>query len=276
MKPLLVQLPNGLKIFGLNQIELGFLYREIFERKVYFKHGITLQQGHCVFDVGANVGLFSLLVTDQVKDLNLYAFEPIPEIFQVLQLNQAAHFPKAQLLNCGLSQVAKTATLIYYPNCSGWSTLYPDEQQVRESLYAYAKHSKQGLLTTTLAKILPGVHRSIFDQIANRLFGGRQPVSCPLQTLSQVIAEQRVSQIDLLKIDVEGSELDVLLGIQTADWPKIRQIVLEVQAGHNRLERIVSLLSAQGFQVRVEQEPELRNTGYYQIYARRSPSEAGI
>ena len=35
-------------------------------------------------------------------------------------------------------------------------------------------------------------------------------------------------KIDLLKIDVEKGELEVLNGIEDADWPRIHQIVMEV------------------------------------------------
>jgi hypothetical protein len=44
---------------------------------------------------------------------------------------------------------------------------------------------------------------------------------CELRTLSDVIAEHRIERIDLLKVDVEKSELDVLEGIRAEDWPKI-------------------------------------------------------
>ena len=39
-------------------------------------------------------------------------------------------------------------------------------------------------------------------------------VSAQLRTLSSVIAEEGIDRIDLLKINVEKSELDVLLGLE--------------------------------------------------------------
>ena len=39
-----------------------------------------------------------------------------------------------------------------------------------------------------------------------------------LTTLSDVLREENVTRIDLLKIDVEKSEMDVLLGIDEQDW----------------------------------------------------------
>jgi len=56
-----VKLPNGKKIFCLNQHEVQVVYQEV---KTYLKNGIELHEGDTVFDVGANIGLFTLLVDD--------------------------------------------------------------------------------------------------------------------------------------------------------------------------------------------------------------------
>ncbi len=36
--------------------------------------------------------------------------------------------------------------------------------------------------------------------------------------------------MDLLKVDVEGAELDVLRGVDPQDWARIRQVVVEVRS----------------------------------------------
>jgi FkbM family methyltransferase len=51
---------------------------------------------------------------------------------------------------------------------------------------------------------------------------------CALCTLSEVLAQQHLAHVDLLKIDVEGAELDVLRGVLPADWPRIRQVPASV------------------------------------------------
>src|SRR4030095_11115653 len=53
-------LPNGLPVYLQNRGEAEFVYREIFEDDSYSRNGITLEEGACVFDVGANIGLFSI------------------------------------------------------------------------------------------------------------------------------------------------------------------------------------------------------------------------
>lgn len=77
--------------------------------------------------------------------------------------------------------------------------------------------------------------------------------------------------MDLLKIDVERAELAVLHGISDSDWPRIRQIVLEVHDIDGRLAEVKRLLSeSAGFQVlAVEQDINLRGSTLYNIYAAR-------
>jgi acyl carrier protein len=98
-------------------------------------------------------------------------------------------------------------------------------------------------------------------------------VTAQLRTLSSMIAEEGIDRIDLLKVNVEKSELDVLLGLGAGDWPKIRQMVIEVDKREN-LEPITTMLEQQGFDVQVEQDPLLKKTELCYVYAIR-PTAAG-
>ncbi|HEV3050216.1 MAG TPA: FkbM family methyltransferase, partial [Longimicrobium sp.] len=86
-----------------------------------------------------------------------------------------------------------------------------------------------------------------------------------IRTLSQVIREQGVERIDLLKVDVEGGEYDVLAGIEEEHWEKISQVVAE--AHDHDLHRVTELLARHGFVVAVEQEHGLEGTGLHTVYA---------
>ena len=72
-----------------------------------------------------------------------------------------------------------------------------------------------------------------------------------------------------MKIDVEKSELQVLNNIAEEDWPKIRQIVLEIHDIDGRLQMIRSLLENRGYQVTFEQDQQLKNSMLYNMYALR-------
>ena len=70
---------------------------------------------------------------------------------------------------------------------------------------------------------------------------------------------------------MERAELAVLRGISASDWPKIRQVVLEVHDIDGRLTEVRRLLTEDaGFQVTaVEQDMNLRGSTLYNIYAVR-------
>ena len=68
-------LPNNLDLFYLGQEETEFIYEEIFIEKEYLKHGITINDEDCIFDVGANIGLFSIFLSTLQKKFNIFAFE---------------------------------------------------------------------------------------------------------------------------------------------------------------------------------------------------------
>ena len=87
----LYPLPNKLEVFHQNRNETEFIYHQIFENQLYLKHGISIKPGDCVFDVGANIGLFTLFVYHQVRDATVYSFEPIPSNFEKLRNNVALY-----------------------------------------------------------------------------------------------------------------------------------------------------------------------------------------
>src|SRR5262249_6599879 len=113
----------------------------------------------------------------------------------------------------------------------------------------------------------------IADESLDKLIRERleyEQFTCPLRSLSEIIAAEGIERIDLLKIDVQKSELEVFEGIGPGDWPKIRQIVVEVHDIEGRLSRIKALLESQGYQQSVEQDQLLEGTNQYTIYARRT------
>lgn len=75
-------------------------------------------------------------------------------------------------------------------------------------------------------------------------------------------------RIDLLKIGVEKSELDVLLGIEKHDWTKIKQVVVEVHDIDCRVKKVIDLLKDNGLvEITVEKEPILNGADISIVYA---------
>ena len=266
-------IPDRKKIFYLNKEEVDYLYPQM---PNYIKHGIKIEKGNTVFDVGANIGMFSLFINDLCAgEVNLYAFEPIPQIFRVLKLNvERFNSEKTKIYNCGLSNETKDAVQFeYFPKASGFSTRFPDESKAfRKSVSSILLGKPEELPASVRNQInrVPQFLRSFLLnlKLSNNLKS--ETVTCQLKTISQVVREQNIQQIDLLKIDVEKSELDVLLGIDNRDWGKVKQIVIEAHDIDNRIDRIKTLLSERDFKkIIVEQEPLLEKSEYFNIYALR-------
>ncbi|MBE9106436.1 FkbM family methyltransferase [Nostoc cf. edaphicum LEGE 07299] len=273
-----VTLPNNSEIFCLQKNEEIFLmYEQVQE---YFRHGIELNEGDTVFDVGANIGMFSLWVYKLCNNnINIYAFEPVPQTYQVLEQNVKSLDPeKIKAIACGLSKTSKVEKFGYYPNTTSISTAYPDgskeeidkfKKAAFQKIDAIRNHNDLSSSLYWYTKIPRFLLSLILDYKLKKAFIVEQ-VTCQLRTLSEVIHEYKVQQIDLLKIDVEKSELDVLLGIEEQDWSKIKQIVLEVHDLENRVEKISTLLTDKGFnKVIVEQEKYLKGTDICNMYALR-------
>lgn len=103
--------------------------------------------------------------------------------------------------------------------------------------------------------------------VVERLLGGKQEIACSLETISSLITDCQLQRIDLLKVDVERAELDVLQGVESQHWPLIRQVAME--AHENDLEAIKSLLYSVGMSVTIVQDPHLKNSKLFNLYAIR-------
>jgi FkbM family methyltransferase len=264
-------LPNGTKIFHLRQEEVPILYEQIQE---YFRNGVELHEGDIVFDVGANIGLFALWVYQQCKtNVSVYAFEPIPAIFEVLHSNaQRFDSEKIKCFPYGLSQESKSVEFAYHPNATALSSAYDDDlPELRNQLkQSVLRNLKDAPPSVRWLRFFPTFWQSlIIDNKLDRAFQVEQ-VTCQLKTLSEVIREHNVQQIDLLKVDVERSELDVFLGIEEQDWSKIKQIVVEVHNKDHRVEKITDLFKKHGLsKITIEQEPIFKGSDIFNLYALR-------
>ncbi len=263
------KLPNGMEIAHQNKSETQFLYEEIFVDNVYLKHGITLPEDSCIFDVGANIGLFSVFAHQQCQGARLYAFEPIPPVFEILKANAAFYGVHASLFNCGLSNESKEAPLTYYPNYSIMSGFHANAQEEKVILEMALGH----MLSSNPKLARHASLNTYIDGVLNKRLESKTLIA-QLRTLSSVIREHRIKRIDLLKIDVEKSELSVLLGIAEEDWKIIRQIAMEIHDSKGDvIKEITHLLEAKGFNLTSDADKSLAPAGVYMLYAARPPAE---
>lgn len=252
--PLNVTTLGETEIYCVNREEVPIVYNQVQE---YFKHDIHLEDGCTVFDVGANIGLFSLWINQHYSGIYIYAFEPVPIIFEALNRNFQQIDPEhLKAFPFGLGHENATATFDYHPYATTMSTVYPYTEQEQIEL--------QEAVLNNLPEKVDEFKLSLKSIYAN------EPVQCQLRKVSEVIRENNISRIDLLKIDVQKSELDVLRGLTTEDWLKVQQLVIEIHNIDNRLNIIQSLLSQAGFKiVAIEQEDLFKGSSIYNLYASR-------
>ncbi len=247
-------LPDGLTIFSLNADESRFVHREVFGARCYLQHGIELRDGDCVFDVGANIGLSALFFHRERANVRIFAFEPRPTTFACLKANIELHGVDARLFEYGLAREAGTAEFSFYPANSVMSGFHADLSTDRETSKTYM------------------VNTGLSPQNAERMLGylfKKVTFPCRLRTLSEIVDEEHVTRIDLLKVDVEKSEREVLAGIRDEHWKLIRQIAIEVHDEAGGLEEVKQLLAKHGFRVAVEQDPLLKGTALFNLFATR-------
>lgn len=275
-----VTLPGGMTVDCRRESEAVLVSEQV---QLYFRHGISLEPGATVFDVGANIGLFTRLVHQRCHgDVDVFAVEPIPASLEALRRNVArSGSSRIRVLACGLGASRGSAVFSYYRHHSTLSTAYgatTDEQELSEQLcQSFLRNLDQ--LPTHLRWVLrwlpPSLRRRLMRALVARSFRDVENVQCEIRTVSDIVREYDVKRIDLLKVDVEKAELEVLHGIAASDWPKVQQVVMEVHDLDGRLQAITDLLKGNGLgNVIAEQEPALRGSNVYALYAARGPLTA--
>jgi hypothetical protein len=292
--PTRVRLPDGLVVNAANRFEANVLYREMFVERSYFRHGITLPPDGCVVDVGANIGMFALFLARHHPGLTVHMLEPLPSTFALLERNlaEAAAGPRFRAHRLGLSREAGTAAFELDPEGSFAASMRPDvvlgsmrpgagpddwaeavlldlprvfpDSALARGASASLRHAwsrRPALLAARLA--LAAAERGK----AARL----RTVVCPVTRLSDFLRAQEIEAVQLLKIDVEGAEMDVIEGIDERDWPRVEQLVVEVHDQDGRVERLAGLLRARGFSTVTEPEEWAihRLLGITTLFARR-------
>jgi len=146
------------------------------ERSVVRKLVAKNRRDLVVFDVGANQGQFLNLVVSRLGErlAAVHSFEPARTTFETLRRN-APEMPCVHLNHFGLSCEAGSADLFYDRENSGLASLTKRDLSFR-----------------------------------NIDFGRSETVV--LSTVDDYCREHGIARIDWLKLDIEGHELDALLG----------------------------------------------------------------
>ncbi len=176
---------------GIHKFELGKSFVNLFGHKLFYDspYGIAGYQSmlsrhqkmilenniidvRTVVDVGANVGFFSMMVSDLFPKAEIYAIEPIPQIFQCLKRNLGNG--KCKFINLAISNTNAKVKMYFKKDESAFSYVIrnPELSKLNES----------------------------------------EIVTVEAITLDVFCVRNGINKMDILKIDTESFELEVLEG----------------------------------------------------------------
>lgn len=268
-------LPNGLEVFHLDAADTDLMYREIFVDHLYER--VAIGDGDVIFDVGANIGFFMLLMNQLHEKATVYAFEPIPQIFNVLTANAKKHnHLDLHLYNQGVAEKVGRDTFAYFPRTATSSSRFPEIIQDAHGRRASRRYIADEIRCKCgrWSIFVPHFLRLLLAEPIRLFYQRKVSVECELTTVSEVIRQHDVEAIDLLKVDAEGSEPNILRGIDEEHWPRVRQLIVEIHRGKQELEEITELLCKRGFDLEVEQQSPQLFERHYVVYAWRKRSVA--
>src|SRR5262245_9717458 len=192
-----------------------------------YERDASIERGWTVVDVGAAIGDFTVHAARRVGDGVVYAFEPLPDNFARLEQHVRMN---------GLSNVRASAEAIA---------------------------ARPGTLSLYTVTGLTGQHRTAGDDSA----AAAPAIRVPATTLARAFDERGIARCDLLKIDCEGAEFEIVLGLDGAVLDRVARIVLEYHdhVTEHRHEELARFLEERGFEVRVRPNPAWRELGF--LYA---------
>lgn len=294
---------NG-EVWCVSSRDVGFLYHEVGESAAscaYLRHGVSIAPGDTVVDVGANIGLFTRLARRLAGPSGrVLALEPVREIYECLVRNVAEDcgpgLAAAVTRQVGVSDVRGSADFNFYPGGAGWSGVAEadrgggreDGVGSRANVASTVQFVVNVLDTPAaagraLGRVTAVIGRALkwalpawtFELVVSfcvgRMAAGGRRVECELTTLSDALAWAGMDDggpIHLLKVDVEGHEVEVLRGISDSDFARVQQAALEVQTEAS-VTAVSQLLAAHGLNVVAGQDPALVGTPFYTVHARR-------
>ena len=150
-----------------------------------------------ILDVGANIGAFTLAAREVFPTAKIISIEPDPETFQILKMN-CQNDENISLHNLAVlgDEAPETVRFFRMPRNSGGNYVadirLEDEDAIRK--------------VATL----------------------REMIEVPCRPIHEILDGEDIESIDLLKLDVEGSEVEIMIDLAEHGWlAKVRWVRLE-------------------------------------------------
>lgn len=182
-------------------------------------------QPKVILDFGGHIGCFAIKISRKVEDAKIYAYEPNTISCELYKKNMSINsIRNVFVFNKGISYNTAKNSVIMINSSTAVSLLVSEED---------ARKAESGDFTSC---------PYLVDMFANHFFGSKQSYSIVSQnistvTLEEVLLENNIEQVDILKMDCEGAESDVLLNCSKESLLKIKCIMCEyhIEGGLKRI-----------------------------------------
>jgi FkbM family methyltransferase len=206
-----IRLRGGMTIRHTPEDDTVNLFREIFVDRCYTGGGFYRPApGDTVLDLGANIGTFAVFLQWLAPGVRVHCFEPGPETRRRLEENIRSN---------GLE---------------GAVTIHP-----------FAVSDGPKVLELKPARL--AAQRSLFASEFTGAGEASESVECI--GLDRAVELAGVERVQLLKVDIEGAEIEAMGSASPATWARVERVAAEyhdrVRPGCRRL--IYDVLSANGF-----------------------------
>ena len=198
-----------------------------------------------IIDIGAHKGETIDLFRGKLNINKIYSFEPNRKLFQELKKNKRYCVDQIEIYNFAIGKFSEQKELNIFKDTSS-STINSIDENTK-----YFKRKKK------LMTFLSGSENFVMD---------KQLIE--VQNLSEFIKNKNINKIDILKIDTEGYEYNVLLGLKESDFKNIHFIYFEhhydlMIKKEYKFNDINSLLISNNFKQRFKVKMKFRKTFEY-------------
>ena len=144
-----------------------------------------------IFDCGANIGFVTHKFIEKFSKAHIYAFEPNPSVFDKLNHHYSGN-DYVHCFNMGIGD--KSGEMVFYINKNSGTSSFLRPTEYHTSNIASKKIT---------------------------------PKNVEITTIDEIMSKENLKHIDILKLDIEGFELNALKGIKNIE-EKVSIVYLEV------------------------------------------------
>lgn len=153
-----------------------------------------LKENHVAVDVGANNGAYCYFFKEIKKAKTVFAFEPLPNLYKKLTI----WFKNINLFNLALSNKKEIAK-IHIPI-------------INNKLYE---------------------SRAKLDDLKEVNETGFKEIEIKIDTLDNILSSQKIEQLDIIKIDIEGHEIKAIEGALNTIKIFKPYLLIEIESRHH-------------------------------------------